>query len=497
MEVDYDICVIGGGINGTGIARDAQGRGYRTLLAEAQDLAAATSSASTKLIHGGLRYLEQYQFGLVRESLRERANLMSIAPHLVRPMDFVLPHDDNLRPHWMVRTGLRLYDFLAGRQALPKSAAIEFSTHPYGDPLADRYERGFTYADCAGDDARLVVLNALDAKERGAEVLTRTAVTRIEPRRGRTGWEVTLYDIRSGNEFLITAGAVVNAGGPWVRPILEASDLTAARTPLARLVKGSHIVVPQLYDGAQSYIVQQPDGRIVFAIPYQDRFTLIGTTDIPYADDPAAVHIAQEEIDYLLAAANHSFKARIGAEHIVWTYSGVRALADDGEVNASKITRDYKLDLHVVNKAPILSVFGGKLTTYRRLAETAVNKITRRKASWTSSMPLPGGNIRTGMEAYISGQAARYAFLPPELVARYACAYGTRMDKFMEGKHALSDMGHDFGGGVYQVEIDYLTAHEFAATAEDIFWRRSKLGLHVHPDTIRAVDDYLTQVEQG
>lgn len=493
MEADYDICVIGGGINGAGIARDAQGRGYRTLLVEAQDLAGATSSASTKLVHGGLRYLEHYKFKLVRESLKERGRLLSIAPHIVSPMEFVLPHDAALRPRWMIRAGLFLYDRFAGSDNIQASEAVEFATHAFGDPLQEKYEQGFVYADCWVDDARLVVLNALDAKERGADILTRTAVLKIDPRRDERGWRVTLLDVGSGDEFRITARSVINAAGPWVRKVLEASQLVDSRTPLVRLVKGSHIVIPKIHAGAQSYLLQQPDGRIVFAIPYEHDFTLIGTTDMPFHDDPATAQIEPLEIDYLLQAVNNAFKVRAGPEHIVWTYSGVRALADDGEANASKVTRDYKFDLRWINKAPLLSIFGGKITTYRHLAEIALNKLTRRDFSWTAAMPLPGGNIRTSIQSYIDDQAMRYPFLPLDLVRRYVRSYGTRMDKFMAGKYAIEDMGMDFGFGIYQAEINYLMEHEFARTAEDIFWRRSKLGLHADIRAINNVAGYLEE----
>lgn len=493
MEADYDICIIGGGVNGAGIARDAQGRGYRTLLLEAQDLASATSSNSTKLVHGGLRYLEQYKFKLVKESLHERAALLSIAPHIVRPMDFVLPHDAHLRPRWMIKTGLFLYDRFAGRRNIKKSTALDFATHPFGDPLQDRYEQGFSYADCAVDDARLVALNALDAKERGADVLTRTAVVKIEPLSKKQGWRVTMLDIPSGDEFRVTAKMIVNAAGPWVRKVLEVSKMEGRSTPLVRLVKGSHIVVPKLYNGAQSYLLQQPDGRVVFSIPYEHNFTLIGTTDVPFTDDAASAQIDADEVSYLLEAMNRSFKVQIGAEHIVWSYSGVRALADDGEESASKVTRDYKFDFQVVDGAPILSVFGGKITTYRHLAERVVDKITRRKASWTAAMPLPGGNIKVSMQEYVDGQIVRYPFLPQDLIWRYARAYGTRMDVFIEGKYAIEDMGHDFGFGLYQVEIDYLIDHEFARSADDILWRRSKMGLHSDPHTAAAIDTYIAE----
>ncbi len=491
MEADYDICIIGGGINGAGIARDAQGRGYQTLLIEAQDLAGATSSASTKLVHGGLRYLEHYKFKLVHESLKERAKLLGIAPHIVRPMDFILPHDAHLRPRWMIRLGLRLYDLFAGRENIKKSESVDFATSAYGDRLQTKYEQGFSYADCWVDDARLVALNALDAKERGADVLTRTAVTKIEPRRDKTGWRITLIDLASGDELRVTAGAVVNAAGPWVRKVLEASKLDGPRTPLVRLVKGSHIIVPRLYDGAHSYILQQPDKRIVFAIPYEHYYTLIGTTDVPFTDDPASARITQEEVGYLLDAANRSFKKPLTPDDVVWSYSGVRALADDGEDSASKVTRDYKLDMQVIQKAPILSVFGGKITTYRHLAEEVVNKITRRKASWTHAMPLPGGNIRTDLKTFTDDQRAKYAFLPGPLVTRLARSYGTRMDRFLDGAQSLNDLGTHFGFDVYQAEIDYLMDHEFAKTADDALWRRSKLGLHISRETIANIAAYM------
>ena len=343
--MDYDLCVIGGGINGVGIARDAAGRGLKVLLVEAQDLASATSSASTKLVHGGLRYLEHYEFKLVQESLHERETLLKAAPHIIWPLRFVLPHHSALRPIWLIRLGLFLYDFLAGRRKLKKSEAVDFNVSKLGDPLKDSYSKGFEYSDCWVEDSRLVVLNAVDAYERGADVMPRTACVGLNANNDKNSWTVFLQNTMNGDEFQITAKTVANAAGPWVRKMLEGSDLVKEQdgTPHVRLVQGSHIVVPKLYEGDHPYILQQPDGRIVFTISYETDYTLIGTTDHKFEGDPSAAQITETEIDYLCVAVNDSFKKQITPEDIVWTYSGVRSLVDDGKENASKVTRDYKL----------------------------------------------------------------------------------------------------------------------------------------------------------
>lgn len=501
MKPDYDLCVIGGGINGVGIAREAAGRGLSVLLVEAQDLAQGTSSASTKLIHGGLRYLEMGEFKLVRESLLEREILLRAAPHIVTPMEFVLPHVAGLRPKWMVGLGLWLYDNLAGRKRLSPSSAVSLHDSLLGEPLQQPTCRdGFKYADCWTDDARLVVLNAMDAKARGADILTRTACTQITAQHDMKGWYVALKDFRRGDEFQISAKMVVNAAGPWVRGILEASGLARENTPQVRLVKGSHLIVPRLYEGEHAYMLQQPDKRVVFVIPYQDDYSLIGTTDEPFEGDAAKPIISEAEKTYLCAAVNRFFTRQITPADAPWTYSGVRPLFDDGKGDARTVTRDYKLDLDTAHAAPLLSVFGGKLTTYRHLAEHAVDKITgsRKSAGWTKNSILPGGDIPDGnMPAFVARQKARYGFLPDALLTRYAHSYGTRMDMILDNVTALRDLGRDFGGGLYEAEVIYLVRHEFAGSAEDILWRRTKLGLTLEKKSMltleAAMPDYLRE----
>lgn len=494
VRPDYDLCIVGGGINGAGIARDAAGCGLSVLLVEAGDLGAATSSASTKLIHGGLRYLEYYEFHLVRESLREREKLLRIAPHIIRPLEFVLPLQDEVRPAWMIRAGLFLYDWLGGRGRLPRSAAVDMASHPYGDPLNPSVLKGFSYSDCWTDDARLVVLNAMDARSRGAEVLTRTACLRLSPQPGG-GWDVHLRSNTNG-EFHVHAGMVVNATGPWARQFLDVSNLCTAVTPKVRLVKGSHIVVPQMFDGEQAYILQQPDRRVVFAIPYEGRFTLIGTTEENYTGDPARPAISPSEAEYLCTAFNRSFRTQIGTKDVVWTYSGVRPLLDDGEGSATAVTRDYKL--HEENSAPfMLSVFGGKITTYRRLARKVVDRLLEKKGLKrtfeTSEHALPGGDIPgADLDGFVEQQKRLYPWLPEDTLIRYARSYGTRMSKIVSGATSIQDMGESFEG-LYEAEIRYLMREEFAQTAEDILWRRTKMGLHVSAQTACAITDFISQ----
>lgn len=499
--MDYDICIIGGGVNGTAIARDAAGRGLSVLLVEAQDLASATSSASTKLIHGGLRYLEHYEFKLVRESLAERDIMLKSAPHIIWPMRFILPHDTHLRPYRLIQLGLKLYDFLAGKlftdknSVLKKSDAVDFATDKIGDPLKDNYERGFSYADCWVQDSRLTVLNAVDAFERGAVIMPRTACVLLEPSHDKDGWDVTLQNVANGDQFQVKVGQVVNAAGPWVRDILDNSKLTtdtpaqADSTPNVRLVKGSHIIVSKIYEGDQSYLLQQKDGRIVFAIPYEGKYTLVGTTDKPYVGDAANVVIDDDEVEYLCDAINQSFKAQITPQDVLSSYSGVRSLLDDGNKNASKVTRDYKLFLDKKHGLAILSVFGGKITTARKLGEDVVNRLStfypdRKLKSWTENLPLPGGDIPEGdFDKFLEQQIEKYKFLPPELAYRYARAYGTRMKGILGSAKSLNDLGEHYGDDVYEAEILYLIRYEFATTVEDIIWRRSKMGLHILPET--------------
>lgn len=393
-QAEYDLCVIGGGINGAGIARDAAGRGLSVLLVEAQDLAGATSSASTKLIHGGLRYLEHFEFRLVHDALKERETLLSMAPHIIRPMRFIMPHNPDLRPVWMIRLGLFLYDHLAGRKKLARSKGLNLHKDPVGAPLRSNYMQGFSYADCWVEDARLVVLNAKDAEERGATILTRTACTNLETT-GDGQWAVHLQDIRTRRPYCIKARQVVNAAGPWVRGFLDNSGLAQEDTPDVRLVKGSHIVVRRFFEGDHAYILQQPDKRIVFAIPYEKHYTLIGTTDVDYEGDPSNPVISDEETAYLCDAVNRYFKTPVVPGDVIWSYSGVRPLIKDGHEDASSVTRDYKLVREDRFGPPLLSVFGGKITTYRVLAEEAVDMITDNPA-WTKGAPLPGGDIENG-----------------------------------------------------------------------------------------------------
>lgn len=488
----YDLCVIGGGVNGAGIARDAAGRGLSVLLVEARDLASATSSSSTKLIHGGLRYLEYLEFKLVHESLKEREVLLSLAPHIIKPMEFILPHDQAQRPFMLIRAGLFLYDHLAKRKKLRGSRGIHFTGDAYSAPLREHYQKGFRYSDCWVEDSRLVVLNAMDAAEQGADIRTYTACTHLQE--DENGWSLSLLDTMTGQEDHVGASMVINAAGPWVRGVLEGSGLIGSETvPDIRLVKGSHIIVKRRYEGKHAYILQQPDKRIVFAIPYEREYTLIGTTEEDFEGDPSEAQISANEIEYLCEAYNRSFKEPISKEDIVWTYSGVRPLFDEGEDSATAATRDFKLHHHREHKAPLISIFGGKLTTYRVLAERAVGMMLaiagKPGAAWTCAHALPGGDVKDAdFEAFAAAQTAKYLWLPPPLLVRYARAYGTRMDVFLSGAKEMGDLGDHYGDDVYQAEIDYLVENEWARTAEDVLWRRSKLALHVSPETIQNVE---------
>jgi glycerol-3-phosphate dehydrogenase len=474
----YDLLIVGGGINGAGIARDAAGRGLSVLLCEQDDLAAHTSSASTKLIHGGLRYLEYLQLSLVRKALIEREILLNSAPHLMRPLRFVLPHDAHLRPAWMIGAGLFLYDHLARRRRLPGSSRIDLRHHVAGAALKPQYVQGFVYSDGWTDDARLVVLNAMDARERGALILTRTRCEKLEATRGQ--WVATLAGA-SGPER-INARAVVNATGPWVsRFTREASPVSVCHS--IRLVKGSHIVVPRIYAHRFAYLFQNEDHRIVFAIPYEREFTLIGTTDVEYAGDPAAVRIDSEEVGYLCAAVSRYFAKPVHPDDVVWSYSGVRPLLDDEEADPASVTRDYALELDQ-QPAPLLTVFGGKITTYRKLAESAVDILARQIGSgapaWTAHALLPGGDLPRGAYAgFLRSLERAHPWLPPTLRYRYAQAYGTRVEHILGGARSVADLGEELLPQLYEREADYLCRVEMAQTAEDILWRRTRLGLHV------------------
>jgi glycerol-3-phosphate dehydrogenase len=489
----FDLLIVGGGVNGAGIARDAAGRGLSVLLVEQDDLAAHTSSASTKLVHGGLRYLEYYEFRLVREALIERERLLAIAPHIIWPMEFVLPHANGTRPGWMVRIGLWLYDHLGGRRTLPGSRGVALGGRGYGAPLDPAIARGFVYSDCWVEDARLVALNAADAARLGADIRTRTKLTTA--RRDGDRWRATILDRTTGSASEVTARAIVNAAGPWVETVLSEIDGVAPERP-PRLVKGSHIIVPRLFDGAQAYILQNPDGRIVFAIPYEQDFTLIGTTDVPWHDDPAAPAIDAQEIAYLCDSMNRYFTRKTAPTDIVRTYSGVRPLFDDGSDDASAVTRDYVLRLGRDAAPQLLSIFGGKITTYRKLAEHALEKLAPylppMEGAWTDAAPLPGGDISAGdFEAFLAGFAARHRFLPPATARRLARAYGTLADALIGDATNLDALGEDFGGGLSAREIEWLVGQEFARSADDILWRRSKLGLHLPADAAARIDAWL------
>lgn len=493
MDYNTDILVVGGGINGAGIARDAAGRGLSVMLCEQDDLAAHTSSASTKLIHGGLRYLEQYEFRLVAKALAEREVILRLAPHITWPMMFVLPHESHLRPMWMIRLGLLLYDSLgAGHRTLADSHAVDLRNHVSGRPLKGSYSRGFVYSDGWVQDARLVVLNAMDAAHRGADVCVRTRCVGADVEAG--GW---LAQLRApdGQVRGVRARALVNACGPWAGRFLG-DVLGRSEHATVRLVKGSHIVLPRLFDHDHAYLFQQPDRRIVFAIPYETDYTLVGTTDVDCRADPASVHIDADETGYLCDAVNRYFQRPVRPDDVIWSYSGVRPLLDESG-DATSVSRDYHIELDTRQGAPLLNVFGGKITTYRRLGEEAVDKLTvalgLERAAWTASGdPLPGGDFADA-ERLTASWAQRWPWLPVSLVHRWLRHYGTCTERLLGDAAALDDLGHHFGAGLYQREVDYLIRHEWARTVEDILWRRTKLGLRMSDEEQRGLQVYLDQ----
>lgn len=501
--IDCDLLIVGGGINGAGIARDAAGRGLSVVLCEKDDLAAHTSSASTKLIHGGLRYLEHYAFGLVRKALIEREVLLRSAPHIMWPLRFVMPHDKGQRPAWMIRAGMVVYDLLAKREILPRSGSIDLRTHPAGKPLRPEFTTGFIYSDGWVDDARLVVLNAVDAAEKGARVFVHTRCESAV-REGER-WTAVLRKCcgnDEGSTVNVRARALVNAAGPWAGQFLQ-QVVHRPNAKALRLIKGSHIVVKKLFDHPYAYIFQSPDGRIVFAMEYEQDFTLIGTTDIDYTGDVDQVTIDSDEMDYLCKLTGRYFRKPLQVSDVVWSYAGVRPLLDDASSNAAEITRDYRLALNA-GSAPLLSVFGGKITTFRKLAEEAVDMIALRlgnaRGHWTANACLPGGDLFGSgpqnrsvleFEAYVQTLQWQYGWLSPELVRRYARAYGTRTHTLLHGRQSLADMGAALGEGLYPAELEYLMDVEWASTSTDILWRRSKLGLHLPPDTAQRIDAWM------
>ncbi|WP_296680014.1 glycerol-3-phosphate dehydrogenase [Novosphingobium sp.] len=486
-DLVYDVAVIGGGVNGCGIARDAAGRGAKVLLLEAGDLAGGTSSASTKLIHGGLRYLEHYEFGLVRESLSERERLWAIAPHIAWPMRFVLPYVPGLRPRWLVRMGLFLYDHIGGRKRLPATETVALARHPAGAPLKAEFTSAFVYSDCWVDDARLVVLNARDAADRGADVRTHCRVTFL--RRESDQWQIEA----GGDRF--SARAVINAAGPGVVDLLDDSGLPSHRA--IRLVRGSHIVVRKLFNHAYSYFFQLPDGRIFFAIPYEQDFTLIGTTDVDHDGGPIAA--SADEIAYLCEGASRFFRQPVDPQDVVWTFSGVRPLIDDGSGRPEAATRGYDLDLSDQHAgAPLLSVFGGKITTYRHLAQEAVEALADRLPilrgpGWTDTVPLPGGDFAIdGAAALEADFAAQFPFLAGS-AHRLVRAYGTTALEMFAGAKSLADCGRDFGHGLTEREVRHLADNEWARSADDVLWRRTKLGLRLSLDQAAALNSFILQ----
>ena len=487
-----DLLVIGGGINGTGIARDAAGRGLDVLLCEKDDLGAHTSSASTKLIHGGLRYLEQREFRLVRHSLQEREVLLRNAPHIIWPLRFVLPHHAGLRPWWTIRLGLFVYDHLGGRERLPPCASVDLVRHASGRALKRGYRRAFEYSDCWVQDSRLVVLNARDAHARGATVRTRTECVSLARRGSR--WEAALVDRVGGSRTTVLARGLVNASGPWVGRTLDLQTGSDAGRHV-RLVKGSHIVVRRLFDHPYPYIFQSGDGRVLFAIPFEEDYTLLGTTDVEIEADPGPVSIIPEEVGYICATVNEYFETPVSPDDVVWSYSGIRPLFDDHAENASEVTRDYVLHLDR-GPAPLLSVYGGKITTYRRLAEQAVDLLAEPLGfdarAWTRDAPLPGGDIPDAdVGGFTERCTARYPWLSERLLRHYVRHYGTDLHTLLAECNGIDDLGEHFGAGLHEVEVAHLVAHEWARTPDDILWRRTKKGLTMPEEGERRLREFL------
>jgi len=483
---EFDVAIIGGGINGCGIARDAAGRGLSVLLVEQGDLAAGTSSASSKLIHGGIRYLENYDFRLVRESLRERELLLENAPHLVRPMRFVIPHVASMRPAWMVKIGIRLYDFLAGRSVLPRSRVLDLAADPAGAPLRTNSGTGFEYSDCVTDDARLVIANAIDARERGADIRPRTRL--VSARRTGKRWQLEIET--SATRETLSARALVNAAGPWAANVID-TLIEGAQPVKLRLVKGSHIVYPRLYPDDRAYVLQNDDRRIVFVVPFGEKYTLIGTTDVEISGDPGRASASAEEIQYLCRLAGQFFRTEIEPSRVVWTFAGVRPLIDS-EGSASRATREYQVVIDDGNDdAPMLSLIGGKLTAFRSMSEDVVNRLSRwfpLRSAWTANEPLPGGDLGArGVEGLLADIERQHSYLPDAMLRRIAAAYGSRAIDMLGDAKKLEDMGLRLAGDLHARELDYLRKYEWAATPEDVLFRRTKLGVGTSKAEIEAV----------
>ena len=491
-NTQFDLVIIGGGINGAGIARDAAGRGYSVCLVEKNDLAQATSSASTKLIHGGLRYLEHYAFRLVRESLQERSVLQALAPHIIWPMRFILPHHNGLRPGWLIRLGLFIYDHLGGRRAVPASQRLRLKQHPAGNVLSSHFTTAFAYSDCWVDDSRLVVLNARDAHQRGAEIKTRTTLVSAQSADGI--WQLSVQT-ESGQTQTITSRLLVNAAGPWAVDVLHRTGQAKNQASL-RLIKGSHLILDHQLPSEDAFLLQNTDGRITFMIPYEGRFTLVGTTDVDLdiSQLDGQLKISDDEVDYLLGTINSYLHTPVSQKNIVASYAGVRPLYDDGTGQAAKANRDYHLELDKTAGAPLLSVFGGKLTTYRRLAESALAKINsafdQNRPSWTADAALPGGDFTSQNELLVQLKD-RIVDISDEVALRLVRAYGTEVFTFAGGASCMADLGEQFGCGLSEAEVRYLIRHEYAHTAEDILKRRSKLYLHLSTAQRHQLDLWL------
>lgn len=500
----FDLFIIGGGINGTAIANDAAGRRLKVGLCERGDLANATSSASTKLIHGGLRYLEYFQFRLVREALKEREILLNKAPHLISPLSFVMPHDKSMRSSWTIKLGLFLYDHLSHRSILDSSKAIRLNKHPAGEALSASYQRGFLYSDCWADDARLVIANALQAKENQAEIYTYTECTAAK--RTFSGWQLELSNRLTQEKTQVAAKVLINAAGPWVETVTQ--DLLKIKSKQhIRMIKGSHIVVPKINTTNHAYLLQNSDKRIIFVIPFLDQFSIIGTTDVEYFGNPKEAKISTIETSYLCEAVNHYFKQKLQPEDVLWSYSGVRPLHFDEHADPSAISRDYTFELNLdIPSAPVLSIFGGKLTTHRKLAEHALERLQEllppHGTSWTATTPLPGGNFSEGWEKFSAQFLNEYSWLPKELALRYLKQYGSNAYILLKGVSSIQDLGKDYGLGLYQREIDYLVKYEWVKKAEDILWRRTKLGLLFKlakklEEVSDDLDQYLSKENKG
>ncbi|WP_430414554.1 glycerol-3-phosphate dehydrogenase [Parasphingorhabdus sp.] len=486
----YDLAIIGGGINGVGIARDAAGRGLKTLLVERDDLASHTSSASTKLVHGGLRYLEHYEFNLVRKALKEREVLLRAAPHIIWPMRFVLPVDEGMRPAWLLRLGLFLYDHLGGRDILPGTKSLNLLKDHRGDPLQKRLKKGFAYSDCWVEDSRLVSLTARDAAEKGADIRTRAECVGLD--RQTDHWALQIKQGETVNT--VEAKVLVNAAGPWVDPVTSMYDRGSNAAKL-RLVKGSHIVVKRKFDGDHSYIFQNKDDRIIFAIPYEGEHTLIGTTDQPWSYDEGPAQISASEIDYLCAAASEYFEEAVTPDDIEWTYSGVRPLFDDHSRSAATVTRDFVFDYDDEKGAPVLSIFGGKITTYRVLALQAIRTLSEPLNidgnDWTKEAHLPGGDFKVAaFDQMVDAYADRWTMFDKPAMVRLVRAYGTDVPIMLADIHDIVDLGQYFGAGLYEIELNWLIAREFVTQAEDVLWRRSKLGLHMTDSEKESVSQW-------